>query len=567
MTIEISSARTRLLKTAAEELQRKKEPLRVYRPTRQQMPVHTSKAHELIVRGGKRSGKSTSVSMEFASRILGVPICDPDGNPIDQHWRPPSAEEPGLYWVIGWDWRHIGETIHRLLFEPGMGKGGKFRVIKDKRTQQWRVFNSADPEDKARYKESELAPPLIPPRYIVENSMKYKAAGVKQIESVELHHGNPNKPFAKICFYPSSGDNPKQGDAVSGIWIDEDIQNGDFLKEWQDRLTDNDGWLLWSVWPHDSNFALVNLLDRANEEAVLEEPDIQAVQLLMTQNEYIPEKGKIRSLKRMESEEEIASRDRGDLPADRMMFDLVPAIHVIDSWKDYDPSNTRTAVLSGVVPPPVVDGITLGDRLIIEWEVIACRTSNVDLARLLEPLMLGFNYESFVIDQMAGRQTHAGRDDNTSQHYEKAFRERGLSSRQTGNGFAYGCAEPQVRFRVIREMMAAREDYHATLLLIEKECQATLKEFRTYRKKQQKKGDRVEIYDEPSNPRVHDCMQTLEYLAEHVSHRFEAGTAYVDPNEYSRTRGGSAAYHAAQRLLKEMGKQGGYVHLGPGNAA
>lgn len=585
---------------AAEELRRKKEPLKVYRPSAQQLRVHSSAAHELIVRGGKRSGKSVSVATEFVSRILGEPVIGPDGQPIPPRFPKPTVENPGLYWIIGWDWTHIGQTIHRLLFQRGMGKGGNFRVIRDKKTGLWRTYDPANPADAARYQDSELAGPLIPERYAKPGSKQWhwKHETAKQFHLVELQEGG--RTFATICAYPSSGENPKQGDAVNGIWIDEDIQNGAFLKEWQDRLTDKDGWFMWSVWPHTSNFALIDLLDRAEAVAGDDEPQIEAVQLLMTQNPFIPAEGKKRSLERMGSEEEIARRDRGELLLDALaMYDFLPAIHLVNTWRTHDasekprnfpdlirqlltqsdrlpaewtrylaidPSNTRTAILSAVVPPPEWDGLAIGNRFVVELELVLKKHSAAKCAEALAPYMGGFRYEAFVIDQNAGRQTHAGRDDSTAETYDKAFLAKGLKSRQTSSGFAYGCNVPSKRFRIVRDFLALREDGTSTLLLVENRLPETVREFRTYRKKQKETNGVVEILDEPMNPRVHDCMAALEYLAAYLEPLFEQGLAYLPREQYRP--GGSPAYFAAQRMLEsEKQKNEEYVHLGPGSSA
>lgn len=561
----------------------------MYRPQAQQLPFHLSKASEVILRGGKRSGKSTAVVLEFASRILGKSIIAPDGKPIPLRYRVPTVDDPGLYWVIGWDIDHIGQTLHRLLFEPGL-----FRIIEDgtKGSGVWRPYKDADQADVARKAESKPVSQVLPGRFVASDGWSMENAAANVFESVLLKKNG--KVFAKICAYPSSSKHAKQGDPVDGIWVDEDIQNPGHLKEWQDRLTDRNGWLMWSVWPHTKNLALIEMLDKAGECSLDPDPPIEAFQLVMTQNEYIADENKEKALFRMGSDDEIARRDRGELLLDEIsMYDFTPGIHVVKpafhakpesvnaalanmfirqprlprEWTRYlaiDPSHTRTAVMSGAVPPPEWDGLLFGDRLIIEWELVVKKHSADKLAEALVSLMSGFNYEAFIMDQNAGRQTSIGRDDNTFDHYSRAFKAKGLVSRQTGSTFHPGCNKPPERYRAVRTLLAQADDGWPQLILFGPKTWETQREFGSYRKKQQETVGQTMILDEPVNPRVHDCMAAIEYLAEFVERHFRTGTAYVRPEEFHSAP--SAAYRAAQARLKKNSANG-YVHLGAGEAA
>jgi hypothetical protein len=571
---------------------RSMEALKVYRPSPQQLEFHLSTASERIVRGGKRAGKTLAVIMEFVSMITGQPIIGPDGKPLPLKHRVPSAEDPGLFWVIGFDVKHIGQTIFPKLFKPGL-----FRIIRDEKTGQWRTWNKTDPADAARAKESRPAPPAIPERLIDANSWNFskKRAGV--FESVKLQDTKGH--FATICAYPSTGDHAKQGDAVDGIWIDEDIEKPDFLKEWQDRLTDRDGWFLWSVWPHVANYALINTLDRAEEHKDDDSPPIAAFQLLMTENPYHTDEAKKKAMDRMGDDEEIARRNRGDLLLDTLaMYDFAPAYHLIKrperagskpetvrealelalqrhgkfprDWTRYlsiDPSHSRTAVLVGVVPPPFYEGVAMGQRLLIEGELIAKKANAQQLAEQLLPLIQGLSLEAMVMDMHAGRQTWAGQDKSVCEHYSTAFKKAGIIARATGSGFLAGSDQKVARQRAVRSLLDPAEDGLPGLFLISERTPATQKEFHTYRKKQQAINGEMTILDEPANPRKHDCMAALEYLTEHVWQLMQQDGAYVPPQV--QISYGSGAYRAAQAMLNanEKKEYSGYVHLGPGAAA
>ena len=575
---------------AGEEERRAKEALRVYRPAKQ-MPFHLSHARELILRGGKRSGKSVGVAAEFTSRVLGYQIYGPGGKSIPLKFPVSTPKDPLLYWVIGWDIDHIGQTMYRLLFQ-----GGLYRVIKDKLTGIWRTFNPANDDDAARYEESQPAEPMIPERLLEPNSWSWENKAAHNFSSVRLKNG------AMICAYPSSAKHPKQGDAVAGIWIDEDIQSPGHLKEWQDRLTDKDGWLMWSVWPHSKNYALCDMLDRAEEQRDDPHPDIASFQLIMSENPYLATDAKRRALGRMGSDEEIARRDRGELLLDTLnMYDFISGLHTLTvaesgelpakptnprdvlrgiltkhgefpkEWTRYlaiDPSHTRTACQFGVIPPHEVDGVDIGDVLIIERELIVKKFSAGALANAIRQIIEGYNYEAFIMDQQIGRQTRVGEDKTVFQTYADAFAKCGIKARINPYGFIPGCNVPTTRYRAVRSLLEINKTGIPSLLFVDFRTVATQREFNTYRKKSVFVGGEDTIMDEPANPRKHDAMASLEYLCAYIEPEFRSGTAYQHPEVYASH--GSKAYHRAMQIIKkhnEKTNQGGYVHLGPGALA
>jgi hypothetical protein len=577
-------AQQKLSAIKAELSRREREILRVYRPSPQQEPIHRSSASEVIVRGGKRAGKSVSTSAEFASRVTGEPIYAPDGTIIYPKYPVATPDYPRLYWIIGWDTKHIGQTIHKLLFQRG--QGGTFRVIRDEVTGLWRTFNRADPKDVARVKESELAEPLIPERLIEPDSWEWEDKKANHFNRVVLKNG------ATIFAYPSSARNPKQGDAVSGIWIDEDIQFPGHLKEWQDRLTDEEGWFMWSVWPHMKNEALLDLIDRAQLAELEDSPQIQSFTLIMTSNTHLTDKGKQASLGRMGSDEEIARRNEGALLTDALsMYSFSNTMHqiqrplagriirhdqpkahkfLLDTWLQsnafprewtrylsIDPSNTRTAVLSWVVPPADCQGVKLGNVAICEWELIARRYSAKMLAKAIAAKAGTRHYEAFIMDQMAGRQTHAGREETTFAVYTEAFAEAGLSSRLSLNSFIPGCNVRAQFFRAVRDLLEPQfETGIPSLMIVEETCPETRKEFNAYRKKTEARGEGVDsVLDEPANPRLFDCMAAVQYFAAYIQPMFLMGQAYIDPSLYNNR--GSAAYKQAMKIMDKQRHQEG----------
>jgi len=581
----------RLAEISIEQNRRAREGVRVYTPYEQQEPIHSSTAIELLVSGGKRSGKSVSVAMEFASRVTGIPIKDSTGKVFKPRWPIANENYPRIYWVIGYDLNHIGQTIHRLLFQPGMG--GQFRCIRDEKTGLWRAFNRADKSDAARIGESDLTEPLIPHRMIVEDSWEWEDKRGNKFKSVQLTNG------AKIYAYPSTSPQPKMGDAVSGIWIDEDVAFSEHVKEWQDRLTDENGWLLWSVWPHMKNPALISLIERAELCSIQENPRIQRVQLIMSKNPFISQENKEASLERMGSEEEIARRDRGEVNMDAYsMYTFDNHVHCLrrkndahiyeparsnaylklrsiyellgelpNDWTRYlimDPSHTRTGIQSWAIPPHEIDGVFVGNVMICEWELVCKRMTAEAIAQAISNRRGSKHYECHIIDNRAGRQTHAGRDTNTRMHFSMAFRGAGLVSRQTSYDFMPGCDVPTTRYRAVRNLMEPVAGVGIpSLMIIDDKCPETKREFTKYMKKRDSRVvDSDAVLDEPANPRLYDLMACTEYAAAHMEQLFIEGTAYVEPTLYRRQ--GSSAYRKAMQLIRGQTEEQGVVTLGAG---
>ena len=583
-----------------EEELRNREFMRVFRPFPYQEPIFKHPASELIIRGGKRSGKSISASALFASRVTGQPIIAQDGTIIPNPWPVPTPEKPQIFWIIGWDTRHIGETIHRLLFQKGQGAGGDVRVIRDEKTLEWRMYNPV--KDIERVHESRICEPLIPERFYdgtPEEAFTWEDKKSFQFKSVKLKNG------ATIYAYPSSSRNPKQGDAVSGIWIDEDIQFPGHLKEWQDRLTTKGGWFLWSVWPHMRNEALLKLLTRADLAEYDDEPQIKQFQLIMTDNPFISEKGKREALGRMDSDEEVARRNRGELLIDALsmyQFSVTanqlqrpiegvmshyepPDAHQFllkmylergsfpNEWTRYltiDPSNTRTACHSWVVPPVYVNDVHLGNVAIAEWELIARRFTAEMLAKTLKDGwgavqgMGGKNYEAFIMDMQMGRQTHAGRAENAHHVYAQAFKKYKLLSRVTNYSFLAGCAEPTTRHRSVRQLLLPQpENGLPSLMFVEERCVETRREFLSYVKKREKRGEEMDsVLDMPESPRLFDAMQSVEYFAAYIESAFLMDQAYVPPGMYVKKS--SPVLDMVKKIKKTQQNEDDVVYFGGG---
>lgn len=571
---------------------RDREGLVVYHPaTPAQEMIHRLPALRLIVRGGNRSGKTTCCVAEVASRILGVPVKTLGGQEIPLKYPTSTAKSKHKYWLIGWDLDHIGRKIYPALFQPGL-----FRVIQDSETKKWRTWNPANPDDAKRADQTKPSEPMIPARFIDHSTWVWNAQGggkkAKCFKSVTLLNG------AEIRAYPSSGIQAAQGDAVDGIYIDEDVQHADHVQEWLRRLTDRKdygtGWFIWGAWPHIDNYALINAIELAEASQVepIEDRVWDSVQLVMSENPFFTDDAKAVANAGCD-EETIARRDRGETLLESLtMYDYVPAIHAIrsrdsaeptgldtlagmltdiwnerrcfpDAWTRYlaiDPSHTRTAVSFGVVTPPSIHGQNAYSVLILEDELVLRRAGAKQLAQAVKDKMKGRHYEAFIMDKRIGQQTRVGMTSTVFDVYAEEFKAEGVRSRQTSYSFIPGCDVPPVRYDAVRKLL--EPTYSAPrLYIVADTCFYTVSEFKRYRKKVTDHGGNRIVCDEPNNPRVFDCMAALEYLVAYVKPLLDANMAYVDPAMYPQRKDVTLASLAASLTAG----RGQFIHFGPGS--
>ena len=244
-----------------ETAQRKKDAIRIYRPRSRKIEgFHTSAASEKVLRGGAGSGKSCAGFAELASAATGIPLVGIDGNELPFNY--PKA--PLLIWTIGFGWDHVGETIHRYLFTDMSG----MKMIRDAKTNQYRIFRPWDEEDVKRKDELEPVPQLVPHRLIDHTQWAWENKGAKQFKRCVLKNGTVIRAFSSTSVAAKRGDEPNI------ICIDEDIENPDHVEEWQSRLRKG-GILLWLAQPYSHNHALMMLSKRAEQERELKNPDIE----------------------------------------------------------------------------------------------------------------------------------------------------------------------------------------------------------------------------------------------------------------------------------------------------
>lgn len=528
--------RARIHELAGSLRRREIEGLRLYRPWPRTLVIHDTKASQVLLRGGNRSGKTTTCAAEVASAATGIPLLDYRDCPIPFRY---PRNRPLDIWVTGYDETHIGLTIYPKLFEPGA-----FDIIKDLKTGRMRVWKPWLPEDAERKNETEPAPPLIPYRFLkncppngpahslisgTEGSFTWENKGVRQFKVCRLLNGTT------IWAFSSRGKCP-QGQAVDLIWIDEDIEFPKHVAEWEARLSDRKGRMFWSAWPHSHNIALVNMSKRALNDAtdpddkVRKNPDVKELVLTFFDNEYIDADEKRKRIKGW-TPEEARSRNLGEFSDSLTLVfgEFRREVHTVGgtgcpkaladairenrnrpprNWTHFlflDPGTTQPAVGFAAIPPPE----EFGDHVVVYDEIYTQRADADALAKEIKAKSEGVLFEAFVIDGHAARIKPTGFPITVLEHYIAAFERHKLRSATTASGFMIGSDNITARNMLVREWLRLQpETKHPTLLLVDENTPNMQVEFGLYKKKVVKDEVRDDVVDAHNH-----LMDGLGYFA------------------------------------------------------
>lgn len=414
------------------------------------------------------SSKSMCAAMLFASVARDKPITTWDGRTIETR-RPWQKDKPLRMWIIGLQLNHIGQTIYRLLF-----KAGAYYIIRDKHTGEFRSYRPWDPDDIARQAERKPSFPLIPPSEIEQKGWSWHQKASRQFEVCHLKNGT------EIWTFASTAD-VKQGDPVDYIWIDEAIQNPDHYEEWQMRLPDVKGRIVWSSWPRKGNPALVRLTERAAEQkeefirGQRQKVNVEEFVFTFSGNPFIDDEEK-QKVREGLTEEQLRARDLGEYDLDNMKiypwFD--PSIHRAmgrlpeeddelgrvlrgnngvppNDWTHeliLDPGTAKPAILLCAIPPKELwDG---GEPYYVPYrEFYRARQTAEDLARTISEFSKQhmITFHRFIIDGQAARITPMGYAGTIGEHYSRAFEKHGLFCQMSGQYFTPG--DPSFSQRVM----------------------------------------------------------------------------------------------------------------------
>ena len=485
-------ALSQLKEVQAELHGRKIEALRLYEPMPHQEEFHSCMASERIVLGGNRGGKTLAVAVEAARAATGQ----------DPHGKYPETD--GNLAIVGRNWPHIGLVVYPILM-----KAGAFRIVKDESTGQWRSLRPG--EDKAK---SKPAPPLIPPRMIKEVSWVLKNAGY--LNKVELING-----WTIWCF--SSEGEPPQGYQADLIWIDEDVNNENFVGESQARLADRKGRFVWSAMPHSKNDALIGLCERADRavEENIANPIIKKFTFRFLDNNFIDAEEKRKNIERWSAlgADEVRMRAEGEFTTESTLMypNFNQAVHVLkreelpqvpEDWTRYvaiDPGHSVMASIFGAVPPD--------ESFLLIYDELYIRNCNALIwGEEFEKKVKHQQFRAFVMDMHGGTLRDLGSGRLPHELYTEELRKRKIRSLATNYGFVPGSDDIMARTNLVRQMMHIRGDGSVRLKVLESACPNLLRELKRYRKKTTNVNGVTYVTDVPYTRGDVHAVQCLEYL-------------------------------------------------------
>src|SRR5579863_875276 len=531
----------------AELARRKIEALRLYSPQPFQRDFHACIAYERIIRGGNQSGKTTAAAVEMA-RI--VTNSDPHG----------KYPKKGIAVVIGYDQDHIGKTIYPVLCKPGA-----FKMIRDGKRGNWRSWNPADPEDVAREHLAEPASPLIPRRFIGPKKVVWENAGEEVFSKMEFRTG------WELWAYSSRAKLP-QGFRADAVWIDEDLDDEEWLDEIQARVVAKKGRFFWSALPHSRNKGLVIMSKRAlaDERDAEGNPDVVEFRSRFSANPFISDAAKRKTVKAWQwsGSDIVRMRDEGEFVLDE--FKVFPEFSM--SLLGRSPFNAehkefkdgqlpREWCRYAVIDPGFVTGAVLflavtpaafGDHVYLEDELYIPRCTADKLAQQMRLKMTGRSYRAFIIDDHGSRRTEAS-GKSIRQQYSEAMKRHRVHSEVTGYGFALGSDDVEARVMACHEWLSIREDGTTKLRVVEGRLPNFEMEIDQYMKKRQGK----QTLQRPDDRALNHLMHCFQYAAAHK------GLRYYKPDQ-NNVRGSRWKGYLDRKKARGRKGEAEYVNLGPG---
>lgn len=473
-----------------------------------------------LILGGNRSGKSTTAAVLFAAVATDTPITLSTGEVVEA--RTPNQKGRCLkMWVVGYDQKHIGQTIFDLIMRPKL-----FSVVRDPVSKKLRAYN---PETDADAKELD-SPPLIPKQYV--KSISWESAADNIFNKIVIQNPATKEPIAEIFAYTSKGE-PKQGDAVDGIiWIDEAVARDGYVAELRARLVDHGAQLVWSSWPDTRSDELMKFTEMIDKSIENNSGLARKVVLTMTGNKHLSKDVVRQFLESCSTPEEMEARDKGIFTTESIrmypLFDkyyhtayadpesddlLAKTLRVRDgippnTWTKYliiDPGTNAPAALLCAVPPPEI-----GEFYIPYHEIYPGRADAIQLAKMIKRDMPDEKFYQFIIDHRASRQTPMGFGSTIKNEYERAFELAGLTCHLTKGSFLPGCDDPGGRQMIINSWLHPNRTGQPKLRIVTHRCPKLCEQLTKLKKKVVQK----EVKDErKQDGQPSDVVDALAYFA------------------------------------------------------
>lgn len=546
----------------AEVARRRNDSLKLFRPLLTQEDYFLSEASEVLSKGGNRTGKSLCTAVKFAAIARDVPITFADGSHHDMRL-PHQKGRPLTMWVVGLQLNHIGQTIYRLLFEPGA-----FNIIRDEHTRRWRAYEPLT--DRHRRDECRGAFPLIPDTEI--KSIGWVKPSLKEFAVIELMNGT------KIYAFASTSD-VKQGDPVDIIWIDESIAQPGHYDEWQARISDRSGRIFWSTMPRPDVGPLIRINQRAIDqqieiaEGIRKKADVESYTFRLSQNSHIDDEEKRKRREGWASEDVRRQREDGDFVFDSLLLYPHFGVAIHSAWdqtpetddklgatlranngvppEDWtrelilDPGTAKPGVLFGAIPPEEF-WVAGNPYYVVYDEIYTPRLDAESLAEKIKARSNDYVFHRFIIDGKAGQQKAMSYSMTVQQNYSQAFAKRGLLCETSGSGFIPGDPNWETRSHALERWMHMRPCGRPQLRIVVDRCRNLVAQLQSNVRKTIKGIDGQPIpLEKPADNQLDDLRVCLEYWAS----RFPK---YVRPS--ARILGESQGTRAYKDLQKMFAK-------------
>lgn len=573
-----TAQRERFVKLAKHRAMLQKETLSTFRPLPHQEKVFHSSASELLLRGGNRSGKSVCAALLFGSAATGIPVMDLLNKPIplyEPHAHAHRSSRPMTMWCIGLGEKHIAQTLYRLLFEKGL-----FDIIRDEHTNLWRPYDPTT--DSHREMERKPSPPVIPSRLIDPKGWGWKEKASNLFTQCTLLNGT------KIYAFTSVAD-AKMGDPVDYIWIDERIRFPKHYSEWQARISDRKGRIVWSVWPGHGSHVVLKISERAQkqeaeiERGVREKPDVEELVLRFSDNPYIDEDEK-RKRREGWSEEEIQSRDYGEFVTGptRIYPNFSESVHGAppryssdkdladeilernegmppDDWCRgliVDPGHTHPGALFTAIAPPDVAKSCGTEVYVVYNELYLPGTDARMMAKHVRSKAVRQQFQYFIIDSRAGRKTPEGFSKTIREHYEDAFAKEGLRCISTGGSFRMSSDDLMGGIECVRGAMYIGPTGRPVMRIITKAVPNFIKQVAGYQKEEHPTSD-TEVGEKPAPRQIDPLCDCLRYWC--------AGAyQYIKPKPYVMSASPALTYFREEWKPKKK-EESMQIYCGPGS--
>lgn len=369
-----------------------------------------------------------------------------------RHPRLPAKN--GRCFLVAKDGKEIGEVLYRKLCRPGL-----FKIIYDKELGRWRPYKWwIDGENNPNVQD---APPLLPRRYIKSISWDKKAAHVPEVINCTTGW--------EARFFTSLG-SPPHGVQLDLCHMDEECVNPDWYSEVMARLIAKRGLFMWSATPQKATHRLLQLYERAKEEAEKPEGErgIEAFFMELHDNPYLTDRQKQEFINSIGGDEqEYLVRVKGQFAIlgyrvfpeferreDAMThFDLST---IPNHWTRYaitDPGRQVCAVLFAAVPPP-----DEGDFVYLYDELYMRNCTADQYGAKMKEKSEGQVFYDFIIDHQGARVRDAGQGRSIESQYSEALSRYKVSCKLNGVGFSHGVPDVRAGVEAIRELIRVRED-------------------------------------------------------------------------------------------------------------